>query len=118
MPIIFLRNLWWQTSSLRCSSAVNAQLSHPQRRMLITTASYSQTLSFTGIISLHRKRFIVAKAPFAWVICRCILRSSFNDRVKIVPRYLNLSVYEKTLNSFIIISAVLVVVAVFPGGWK
>ena len=86
--------------------------------MLITTALYSQTLSFTGIISLHRKRFIVAKAPFAWVICRCILRSSFNDRVKIVPRYLNLSVYEKTLNSFIIISAVLVVVAVFPGGWK
>ena len=26
MPIIFLRNLWWQTSSLRCSSAVDRLL--------------------------------------------------------------------------------------------
>mmetsp|Transcript_15345 Transcript_15345/g.17250 ORF Transcript_15345/g.17250 Transcript_15345/m.17250 type:complete len:111 (-) Transcript_15345:426-758(-) len=43
-------------------------------------------------------------------------KSSFNDGVKIVPRYLNVSVYEKNLNSLIIMSAVSVAVAVLPGG--
>ena len=33
-----------------------------------------------------------------------------------VPRYLNISVYEKNLNSLIIITAVSVTVAIFPGG--
>ena len=87
--------------------------------MLITVASYSRTLSLTGIVSLHRTRFIVAKAPLAWAIRRCISRSSFNDGVNIVPRYLNSSVYKKNSNSFIVISAVsVVVVVVVPGGGK
>ena len=42
---------------------------------------------------------------------------SFNDREKIVPRYLDLSVYEKNYNSLIIMSAVSVAaVVVFLGG--
>ena len=43
-------------------------------------------------------------------------KSSFNDGVKIVPRYLNLSVYEKNSYPLIIMSAVSVAVAVLPGG--
>ena len=74
--------------------------------MLITVALYSHTLNFTGISLLHNTRFIVAKAPFAWVMRRQISRSSFNDGLKVVPRYLYLSVYEKNLYSFIIMSAV------------
>ena len=81
---------------------------------MITVASYSRTLNFTGISSLHKTRFIVANAPHAWVIRRCMSRSSFNDGVKMVPRYLNLSVYEKNSNSLIIMSAVSVAVAIFP----
>ena len=79
-------------------------------------ASYSRTLNFTGIASLHKTRLIVANAPHAWAIRRCMSRSSFNDGMKVVPRYLKLSVYVKYSNSLIIISAVSAVVAVFPGG--
>ena len=91
--------LWWQTSSFLCSSSVSAQLSHPHKRMLVTVALYSQTCSFAGISLLHNTHFIIAKAPFAWLMRRWMSRSSFNDRVKIVPRYLNLWQYEKNSNS-------------------